>query len=444
MKCYEVNFDALVGPTHNYSGLPLGNVASQEHKMAISNPRLAALQGLEKMKFLHSLGIKQGIIPPQPRPHFQTLRDVGFQGNNFDILRQAWAETPDLVRAVSSSAFMWAANSATITPSCDSSDGRVQFTPANLSSNLHRSIEAECTAKLLREIFPDPAFFKHHPPLPHGCQFSDEGAANHSCFNRTHGSPGVHLFVYGRSNFASNVLTPKLYPARQSLEASQAIGRLHQVESALFFQQNPQAIDAGVFHNDVISVGNNNVFLYHELAFVDSAACIEQLRMAVLARCNTDLFCIKVRNKDVSIQDAVKSYLFNSQLVTLPDGSMSLIAPTDCQMNPAVSAFLKALIEGRTTPIQSVHFLDLRQSMQNGGGPACLRLRVALTERELQAVNPLFLFNEELYASLTSCIQKYYPTEVSPRDLLNTQFLEAAERALEAVYQIFSLQTLFY
>lgn len=446
-KNYEINFDALVGPTHNYSGLALGNIASKANQLSTSNPQAAALQGLEKMRFLSSLGFKQGIIPPLARPQFETLRRIGYHGSDREILIKAWEENPEIVMAVTSSASMWAANSATVTPSVDSEDGRVQFTPANLSCKFHRSIEAGSTAKILKRIFPDPIFFKHHSPLPSGNYFSDEGAANHTCFNKKYGSPGVHLFVYGRSSFKGDLPGPKKFPPRQTLEASQAIARLHQLPptQAIYIQQNPEAIDAGVFHNDVIAVGNNQVFLYHEKAFYESESAIQKLQEAVLTHCHTPLIVIKAIEKEVPIKDVVQSYLFNSQLLTLPEeGSMVLIAPTDCQELPSVMAFINNIIQDKGNPINQVHYLNLRESMRNGGGPACLRLRVILTENELHAINQKFIFTEELFQALSECIQKHYRTEITPNDLGDPQFIEDSQIALKAIYQIFGILDVYH
>lgn len=441
-KTHEVNFDTLSGPTHNYSGLALGNIASKTNQKTTSNPRMAAIQGLEKMRFLYSLGFKQGIFPPLPRPHFETLRRLGYLGSSQEILTKAWEENPEIVTAVTSSANMWAANSATVTPSCDSVDGRVQITAANLSSKFHRSIETGATAKILKRIFPDVIFFKHHSPLPEGTYFSDEGAANHTCFNKQYGSSGIHLFVYGRSSFKENLLTPNHFPPRQTLEASQAIARLHQIPSAqtIYVQQNPDAIDEGVFHNDVIAVGNNQVLLYHEKAFCESDKTIQKLQEAVSAQCGTTLVAIKALENEVPIQEAVHSYLFNSQLLTLPgDGSMILIAPSDCQEFPAVMKFIQKVIDDKENPINQVHFLNLHESMRNGGGPACLRLRVTLTDNELHAVNHRFLFTEELYYALSDCIHKYYRTKITPNDLGDPQFIEDSQVALKAIYRIFGI-----
>src|SRR5687768_11173563 len=180
MKAYEVNFDGLVGPTHNYAGLSYGNVASMSHKRSVSSPRQAALQGLAKMKFLADLGVKQAVLPPHPRPDIAALRRIGFTGSDADVLAKVQREDPVLLAAVSSSSSMWAANAATVSPSADTSDGRMHFTPANLVSLFHRSLEAPTTAAVLRAIFNDEKHFAHHPPLPATMHFSDEGAANHT------------------------------------------------------------------------------------------------------------------------------------------------------------------------------------------------------------------------------------------------------------------------
>ena len=62
MKYFEANFDGLVGPTHNYAGLSVGNVASLNNAKNTSNPKQAAKQGLAKMKALADLGMVQGVL----------------------------------------------------------------------------------------------------------------------------------------------------------------------------------------------------------------------------------------------------------------------------------------------------------------------------------------------------------------------------------------------
>src|SRR5208337_2119308 len=153
-------------------------------------------------------------------------------------------ENPLLLAACYSSSSMWAANAATVSPSADTADARVHFTPGNLVSQFHRSIEAEFTAAVFKLLFKDERVFAHHPPLPSSLHFSDEGAANHTRLCGKHGQPGTEIFAYGRAAFDPSERGPAHFPARQTLEASQAIARLHQVESAgtVFARQNPEAI----------------------------------------------------------------------------------------------------------------------------------------------------------------------------------------------------------
>ncbi len=258
----EVNFDGLVGPTHNYAGLAYGNPAAMEHALSGSNPKAAVLQGLEKMKLLMDLGLVQGVLPPQERPDVGALRRLGFRGSDSEIIQAAGRESPSLLASVYSASSMWAANAATIAPSADTRDGRVHFTPANLVSQFHRSIETDFTATLFKRIFQDKTAFVHHSTLPRSLHFSDEGAANHSRLCSSYSGKGLQVFAYGRTAFDFSDSLPKIFPGRQSLEASEAIARLHLLDprATVFIKQNPDAIDGGVFHNDVISVGNQNLF----------------------------------------------------------------------------------------------------------------------------------------------------------------------------------------
>lgn len=441
MKAVEVNFDGLVGQTHNYSGLSYGNVASIKSQTLPSNPKEAALQGLEKMKVLADMGIPQAVLPPQTRPHLPTLRQLGFSGNDEQVLQQAYQWAPELVFACSSAASMWTANSATVSPSADSKDGKLHITPANLSSKFHRSIEAPFTEKLFRTIFNNRELFTIHSPLPQGTYFADEGAANHNRLCKSYGDAGVELFVWGRYSFKDNFKSPSKFPARHAYEASQAIARRHQLVSdrVLFAQQNPQAIDAGVFHNDVISVSNENVYLYHEKAFVDTSSVTDELRKQI-----KDLILLPVPETRISLEDAVSSYMFNSQIVTLPNQSMRMIAPMECLETPSIHQFLQEVVEDSANPIEGLDFLNLHQSMANGGGPACLRLRIVLTEHELAAMHQGVLFTHELYLKLKSWIEKHYWDRLLPRDLADIQLLQATQQALDELTKILGLGDIYY
>ncbi|MFS1422442.1 N-succinylarginine dihydrolase [Shewanella sp. 10N.286.48.B5] len=440
MKHFEANFDGLVGPTHNYAGLSFGNVASYSNAAQASNPKAAAKQGLQKAKSLADLGMIQGVLAPQERPDLYSLRRMGFAGSDAEVLTQAAKQAPALLNACCSASSMWTANAATVSPSADSRDGKVHFTPANLVDKLHRSIEPITTANILKATFKDERFFKHHQHLPEHASFGDEGAANHTRLCGDYGHAGVELFVYGQEATNPNAVKPTKYPARQTLEASQAVARLHQIddESCVFIQQNPDVIDQGVFHNDVISVGNQNVLFYHEQAFLNTDAKFEEIRHKM----NTEVHFIKVATSQVSINDAVKSYLFNTQIITLPNGEMAIIAPTNCQENPAVHAYLNELVT-LGTPIKHVKYFDVKQSMQNGGGPACLRLRVAMSELEISAVNQNTLMNDALFSRLNLWVDKHYRDSLVVADLADPQLIIESRTALDELTQILKLGSVY-
>ena len=442
MKAQEANFDGLVGPTHSYSGLSFGNVASQSNAASIANPRSAAKQGLRNMKALADLGFLQGVLPPHERPSVRVLRSLGFTGSDHQIIVQAAAQAPELLAAASSASAMWVANAATISPSSDTPDTQVHFTPANLSSKLHRAIEAPTTARILRAVFRDPRHFAFHEPLLGVPALGDEGAANHTRFCSSYGDAGVALFVYGRSEYGGGP-QPARFPARQTREASAAIARLHglRADATVFAQQHPDVIDAGVFHNDVIAVGNRDVLLCHEAAFVNQPGVYAELRDK-MARYGALLRIVEVPASAVSVQDAVSSYLFNSQLLTRADGKNVLVVPKECRDNPRVAAYLDALTVQHDV-IDEVLVFDLRESMRNGGGPACLRLRVVLNEAECAAVNPLVWMNDMRFAILDAWIDRHYRDRLTDADLADPALLDESRAALDDLTGILGLGSVY-
>jgi len=431
----EVNFDGLPGPTHNYSGLATGNLASERNKSLVANPRRAALQGLSKMKALADRGIAQAVLPPHERPDLAALRALGFAGNDAALLAAAAREAPHLLAACSSAAAMWVANAATVSPSADTMDGRVHFTPANLVAHFHRSLEAATTTRVLRSIFADGRYFAVHDPLPAAPQLGDEGAANHTRFDS-----GVELFVYGRTAFVADALAPRRFAARQTREACESVARRHGLapERTLFAQQHPDAIDAGVFHNDVIAVGSGAVLFCHERAYVGQEALLAVLRDRIGAAFNP----IVVPEREVSLERAVSTYLFNSQLLARGDGSLLLVAPVECRDEASVHALLERLTSGET-PIREVLTFDLRQSMQNGGGPACLRLRVALTAEERGAIGARIWFDGALFGALTAWVERHYRDRLSPADLADPALLMESRCALDELSRLLGLPNIY-
>lgn len=441
MKHFEVNYDGLVGPTHNYAGLSFGNVASLANAKATSNPKEAALQGLKKMKALHDMGMKQGVLAPQERPDVHTLRRLGFTGTDAEVLYKAATEAPAVFQAVCSASSMWTANAATVSPSADTANGKVHFTPANLTNKFHRSIEPLTSGRILQAMFNNERYFEHHLHLPDNEHFGDEGAANHTRLCNEYGHAGVEVFVYGRHAFDSSKPAPTRFPARQTLEASQAIARLHGLgeDNTVYIQQNPDVIDQGVFHNDVIAVGNQNVLFYHEQAFADTDAKLAEIQHKFG---DDPVHFVKVATSDVSVEDAVNTYLFNTQLITPEDGIMTLIAPTECEENPRVKAYLDSLTSGNG-PIQRVKFFDVKQSMRNGGGPACLRLRVALNGDEVEAANQNCLMSEALFERLNKWVNKYYRDQLAVDDLRDPALLDESRSALDELTQILKLGSVY-
>jgi succinylarginine dihydrolase len=433
----ELNFDGIVGPTHNYAGLSPGNLASTDHAGQIGNPRDAALQGLEKMRFVASLGAPQAVLPPHPRPDVDTLRRLGFTGDDATLLARARAAAPALLRRCSSASAMWTANAATVAPSADTLDGRVHLVPANLSSMFHRSLEAPVTTQVLRAVFSNPRHFAVHDALPSGEAFADEGAANHTRLATSR--VALHLFGWGRRAWGSAV-EPGRFMARQTLEASQAVARLLELPepSCVFWQQDPAGIDAGAFHSDVLAVGHQQFLMLHELAFVDAKALLERLRSLLGA----ELCAVLALDRELPVADAVSAYPFNSELVTLPSGTMAIVAPRESQENARVRAFFERVVS-EDNPVEQTHFIDVNASMNNGGGPACLRLRVALSDREQAALGARVVWDEALYVELKSWIERHYRDRIAPDDLVDPALLGEVRGALDELTRILRLGSVY-
>ena len=392
MRLVEINFDGIVGPSHNYAGLSLGNLASASNAGETAFPRAAALQGLAKMRGNMALGLTQGFLLPLPRPNAVFLDAIGADGS----------EDRRLTAAAWSASSMWTANAATVSPGPDTADGRCHLTAANLVTMPHRSQEWVDTVRQLRLAFADAAHFAIHDAVP-PC-FGDEGAANHMRMGAHHAAPGLELFVYGKSGGA--------FPARQHEQASRAVARLHGLDPArcLFIEQNPEAIAAGAFHNDVVAVANERVLFTHEQAFADPDETYAAIRDKL-----PEAEIVVVPVAAVSLADAIKSYRFNAQLLTLPAGEMGLVIPLEAWEHPRVRPWLDGMLASNG-PIRRVLPVDVRQSMANGGGPACLRLRVVA---DPATVDPRFLLDEAKAARIESIITAFWPETIHPSELGN-------------------------
>ncbi|MGQ0589840.1 MAG: N-succinylarginine dihydrolase [Sphingosinicella sp.] len=416
MALVEINFDGIIGPSHNYAGLSLGNLASAANRGMVARPRAAALQGLAKMRHNLGLGLAQGIFLPHPRPNRVWLESLG----------ATVEDAPDSLRpAAFSASAMWAANAATVSPAPDTIDGRCHLTPANLRTMAHRSHEWPATLAQLRLAFADASHFALHNPVPPA--FGDEGAANHMRLAPSHDASGVEIFVYGVSGGA--------FPARQHVEASRAVARLHGLDPArtLFVAQSEEAIAAGAFHNDVVAVANEHVLFAHEQAFADKETFYAALRGLL-----PEVEILEVPAAAVSLADAIRSYLFNAQLVTLPEGGMALVLPEEARETPSVWAWLEEMIAGNG-PIRRLCVVDVRQSMANGGGPACLRLRIVA---DPATIDPRFLVDEARLDRLAGIVSARWPKRIAPADLLDPELPPAIEEARRGLCEALDLREL--
>lgn len=439
LKNFVVNFDGLVGPTHTYAGLSVGNLASIKNKESPSNPKKAALQGLNKMRFLMDLGIPQAVLPPHQRPHLSTLRRLGFSGSDEQVVVSCFHEAPHLLIQCYSASAMWAANVATTSPSADTADGKLHLTPANLVMMFHRSLETATTEKILHTLFGDTDHFTVHTPLPSHPRFGDEGAANQMRLSGSDGQ-GIEIFVISPTDRSTT-----LYPMRQQLETAQAIIRRHQLrpERVVVLQQNPDSIDKGVFHNDVIAVGCGNFLFCHEKAYENSSAALQEIQQKYQQSCEKNLVITVVEESLISVEEAVASYLFNSQLLELPDRSLALIAPAECRQSPKILQYLQSLLHNKDHPISQLYFIDVRESMRNGGGPACLRLPITMTSTEFLALHQGVILTPKLYETLTGWVENHYRDRLSTQEFRDPQLIEESYAALDELTQILKLGSLY-
>ena len=432
----EINFDGLIGPTHNYAGLSQGNLASQKHLNQTSNPQAAALQGLDKMRLIMDQGIPQGFFLPHERPHLKTLRAFGYGGTDEEVINQVAKQNPALLKNVYSASSMWAANAATISPSPDTQDDKVHLTPANLNTMFHRSIETEFTYQQCKIIFPK-KYFEIHKPAFTISGYGDEGAANHLRISKSHNEKGFEIFVYGDSGFKNDKTSVK----RQALEVSRSVAFNHKLdmENTFFLQQNHQAIEEGSFHNDIVSLSNENVLIAHEKAFQNKD---DLNKMLNILESKIDNFqYIEISSSEIPLKDIINSYLLNSQLITNGDNEMQLILREEVKGYENCISWLDKLKQ--ISDVKLFDFVDIRQSMMNGGGPACLRLKVILNDEELESLNQKFLMNSERLESIKLLIEREYRDVLYPDDLKDPNLLDESRRVLDELTQIFSTGSIY-
>jgi succinylarginine dihydrolase len=175
------------------------------------------------------------------------------------------------------------------------------------------------------------------------------------------------------------------------------------------------------------------VLFAHEKAFAD--------RDRVASECERlfpDVQLVEVPASEVPVADAVSSYLFNAQLVSPPDGETTLIVPSEARETASVWSWLQRHVAGNG-PIRNLVVVDVRQSLANGGGPACLRLRVAA---DPATVDPRFLVDEAKLDRIAAVIEQSWPAEIHSSELQDPKVVAAIESARASLYDSLDLAEL--
>ncbi len=411
MKHKQIFVDGIIGPTYHYGGMAVGNVLSQAHKHQESYPKKAALEGLEKMNQVRQLGCLQYVLPPLCKDVDRLLSLWGYeQGDMTSRLKALGYAHPYYLSALFSGASAWVANSCHITPSCDALDGICHITPANLVSCFHRHLDVDGYRDFLHQLFLNDELFQIYDPLP--VVYTDEGMAN--TIRLSGGNElGLYLHVYGKT--LSQRFT-RTFPARQTKEAFDRICYTHKRQDSMDIQQSPFAIDAGVFHNDVIAFGSHNLLVLHEHAFDNQVDVLNSITDRYQSKYGEPLHVYEVSNEVLSLDEAVHTYFFNSQLILVEKNTFHLLIPSRAMSHSGVKKSLKRLSKLKGLSI-TVHEVSCEESIKNGGGPACLRFFSVLNKAEHKAINSKFLLTDEMYEQWFQFIQTHYPDTLSFDDL---------------------------
>jgi succinylarginine dihydrolase len=167
------------------------------------------------------------------------------------------------------------------------------------------------------------------------------------------------------------------------------------------------------------------------------------LRRAFAKQCGTELCAIEIPSAQLPLAEAVRTYLFNSQLVSLPDHGIALVVPSECMASAPVQEIIQPWVADRSNPIREIISFDLRQSMQNGGGPACLRQRIVLTDAQRNAVTARVFLDDSLYDDLVAWVNRHYRDSITAADLADPQLLSECRDALDDLTSILQLDSLY-
>ena len=369
----QVFIDTIPGPTNHFGGHAVGNIASMNSKNNILNPQKAALEWLEKVKKVAMIGGNQFVLPPQRRPLTHKKKTL----TQSDI----------------SSSFIWMANAGLFIPRIDTQLENNQFIPANMKQSEHRNIEHPFHQYWLKKILKY-SKCNFHKIL----DINDEGSANSIRLWHKKNQCGVNIFVYGKPNAR--------YPIRQSKSSCEKIINITKPRHYILLEQTKEAIDAGVFHNDVIAFGFKNTIICHEKAFSNQKQELKKLKKIFTNSLNAPLNIVEIANNSLSLNAAVKTYLFNSQVIEI-NNKFELICPIEVKENPNSYKITEKWVTNGL--FNKVHFVNIKSSLKNGGGPACLRLCLYLNDNEVKKIPTKFKLDKTKYKKISKIILEHYP-----------------------------------
>jgi succinylarginine dihydrolase len=114
---------------------------------------------------------------------------------------------------------------------------------------------------------------------------------------------------------------------------------------------------------------------------------------------------------------------------------MTLVVPSEARETPSVWRWIERHVAGNG-PIRRVEIVDVRQSMANGGGPACLRLRVVA---DPATVDPRFMVDEAKLDSIAEIIRRGWPEQIHHEELQQPALIADIEIARTALLESLDL-----
>jgi succinylarginine dihydrolase len=111
------------------------------------------------------------------------------------------------------------------------------------------------------------------------------------------------------------------------------------------------------------------------------------------------------------------------------------VVPSEAWDSASVRHWLDATLAGNG-PIRRVIPVDVRQSMANGGGPACLRLRVVA---DPATIDPRFLVDDAKLDWVADVVRRHWPEQIHHDDLQSAALIGDVEGARAALLEALDL-----